>query len=623
MYFLKIVIHEVNNFFRVPGYPTGNGSRVPGSRFLDPYHSFGVPAQRFDASFLLGYDLWYYAIFQNGCAHVVCLIALLIIRLTPKSSMAIGRALKVIWGGSKLRRAAIVTAAASVGTYGFYNVNSRYQLIDWSSIGVVRFGRAFFTAASIVGDYKTSLLWVDSSDPDSSQIYSKIHLRSAEKLKQLACLNGGVFIKVGQHIGALDYLLPSEYVSTLKVLHDNAPQSSLEDVKRVVEEDLNCKVDEAFSSFDEEPIGTASLAQVHKATLKDGRDVAIKVQHPKVKDYSDVDMNTIEFLLQVVARIFPEFKFLWLSEEMRFNLPKELDFVLEGQNSEKVYQLLKHFKFLKVPKVYWEYSTKRVLCMEYYSGGKVDDRQYMVTNGIDANEVTQSLGKMYSEMIFVHGYVHCDPHPGNVLVRNTGKKDVEIVLLDHGLYQALSDKFRLNYARLWQSILAADIKGIKQYSDVLGAGEMYGLFACMLTARSWESVSKGIDKKDLSQSEAEEIQDYVSSYIPEISQLLNKIPRQMLLLLKTNDLLRSIEFTLKSRKSSSSFLNMSRCCVRAVTDHELRTSKSLRQTVNIHFQRHLTLLKINLYEFYLWLITAPALMHLTGIFLGGTQNDAS
>lgn len=188
-------------------------------------------------------------------------------------------------------------------------------------------------------------------------------------------------------------------------------------------------------------------------------------------------------------------------------------------------------------------------------------------------------------MIFVHGYVHCDPHPGNVLVRNTPKKELEIVLLDHGLYQvrfvasswfvfykwfffslrrscfmhtvialsgwcsslqiffhkgrckchtnvflwklsgqtnwsslwsflwtitityifpffqALSDSFRLNYARLWQSILAADINGIKRYSETLGAGEMYGLFACMLTARSWESVSRGIDKKDRTQSE--------------------------------------------------------------------------------------------------------------------------
>lgn len=334
-------------------------------------------------------------------------------------------------------------------------------------------------------------------------------------------------------------------------------------------------------------------------------------------------MNTIELLLKAVARIFPEFKFLWLSEEMRFNLPKELNFILEGQNSEKVYRLLSHFKFLKVPKVYWEYSTKRVLTMEYHTGGKVDDRQYMVENGIDTNQVTKSLGKLYSEMIFVHGYVHCDPHPGNVLVRNTPKKELEIVLLDHGLYQALSDSFRLNYARLWQSILAADINGIKRYSETLGAGEMYGLFACMLTARSWESVSRGIDKKDRTQSEAEEIQDFVSNYIPEISQILNKIPRQMLLLLKTNDLLRSIEFTLKSRRSSSSFLNMSRCCIVAVTDHELKTSKSIRQKANIRLHRHLTLLKITLYEFYLWLVTAPTVIKLRNLFKGEVEINYS
>lgn len=339
----------------------------------------------------------------------------------------------------------------------------------------------------------------------------------------------------------------------------------------------------------------------------------MKVQHPKVKDYSDVDMNTIEFLLQMVARIFPEFKFLWLSEEMRENLPKELDFIMEGKNSEKLDNLLGHFKFLKIPKVYWEHSTKRVLTMEFYSGGKVDDRHYMVSNGININQVTKNLGKLYSEMIFVHGYVHCDPHPGNVLVRNSPNREPEIVLLDHGLYQALTDNFRLNYAGLWLSILAADVNGIKKYSQVLGAGDMYGLFTCMVTARSWESVSAGIDKQSRTQSETEEIQQFVSTYIPEISQLLNSIPRQMLLLLKTNDLLRNIEFSLESSKSSSSFINMSRCCVRAMTDHQLQSSKSIRQRVNIHIRRHVTLLKITLYELYLWVASSSAVTKLRAL----------
>lgn len=107
--------------------------------------------------------------------------------------------------------------------------------------------------------------------------------------------NGGCFIKVGQHIGALDYLLPSEYVNTMKVMHQHAPQSSLQEVLTVIREDMGQDVDELFSSFEEQPVASASLAQVHRATRSsDGKTVAVKVQHPKVKARSVVDMAAME-----------------------------------------------------------------------------------------------------------------------------------------------------------------------------------------------------------------------------------------------------------------------------------------------------------------------------------------
>jgi len=107
--------------------------------------------------------------------------------------------------------------------------------------------------------------------------------------------NGGCFIKVGQHLGALDYLLPAEYVDTMKVLHQHAPESPVADIKRIIAADLGRSVDELFSSFDESPIASASLAQVHRATRRsDGEVVAIKVQHPHIKARSAVDMATME-----------------------------------------------------------------------------------------------------------------------------------------------------------------------------------------------------------------------------------------------------------------------------------------------------------------------------------------
>ncbi|XP_071486995.1 aarF domain-containing protein kinase 1-like [Diadema antillarum] len=486
-------------------------------------------------------------------------------------------------------------------------VATKQGYIDWSSVGIVRFGRAFFAAGAIVVDYKLSLMGKEKGSDVYQDCMSKVHQRSAERLCRLCCSNGGVFIKLGQHVGALDYLLPKEYVETMKVLHNNAPQSSFKEITRVVEEDLGVKVGDVFNEFSPEPVGTASLAQVHKAVLKDGTPVAVKVQHPNVKAYSEVDMQTVEFLLNAVARIFPEFEFLWLAEEMREKLPLELDFHKEGKNAEKVAKMLQHFKFLKVPKVYWQHSSPRVLMMEYCDGGKVDSKQFMDQMGINVNEITQNLGKMYSEMIFVHGYVHCDPHPGNVLVRHNDKMEVEIVLLDHGLYQTLTDDFRLDYSHLWQSIIAADLEGIKRYSKALGAGDMYGIFACMLTARSWEALAVGIDKQQRTEEEDREVREHAAMYITEITQLLNKVPRQMLLLLKTNDLLRSIEYALGSSENASSFINMSRCCVRAVAQHELLQHTSWWGRFTVRFRRDCKLLQISAYEFYLWL-TCTALV---------------
>ncbi|XP_070578441.1 aarF domain-containing protein kinase 1-like [Ptychodera flava] len=475
---------------------------------------------------------------------------------------------------------------------------------DVSSIGVVRFGRAFAAAVYIFADYKITLKGVDRKSEVYRQLMSKIHLRSAIRLREMCCANGGVFIKVGQHVGALEYLLPAEYVQTMKVLHNDAPQSPLKDMHRVIEEDLGKEVQELFTSFSEKPIGAASLAQVYKATLHDGTVVAVKVQHLNVKKHSFVDLKTMELLIHAAAWLFPEFQFLWLAEETKKNLPLELDFVHEGHNCEKVAKLYKHFKFLKVPKVYWKLTTGRILTMEFCEGGKVDDKEYMKKHNINVDKISKNLGKLYSEMIFVKGYVHCDPHPGNIFINKTDENDVEIVLLDHGLYQTLTDDFRLNYSLMWQSLINADIEGIKKHSQALGAGELYGLFACMLTARSWTAVTTGIDKVQHSDAEADEIKQSAATYLPEISDLLNRVPRQMLLVLKTNDLLRGIEWTLQTHADASSFINMSRCCVRAVTDHELRQCHSWLPRTRVHLKGMVMQRKIDIYEIYMWFWTS-------------------
>ncbi|UYV84773.1 ADCK1, partial [Cordylochernes scorpioides] len=321
----------------------------------------------------------------------------------------------------------------------------------------------------------------------------QINTRSAKRLLNMCQKNGGVFIKVGQHVSALDYVVPPEYTETLSVLQKDVARDISSDLHKIIKQELKKESDEIFEEFDETPLGTGSLAQVHKAKLKNGQNVAVKLQHPEVDAHSKVDMATMGALVKLVAWIFPEFQFVWLADEMKKNLPLELNFLEEGKNADIVREKFSHLPWLKVPKVYWDISTKKLLVMDYYEGGYVNDTKYLDSQNISKTEVSKKIGQLYSEMIFLNGHVHCDPHPGNLLVYKEGNQP-QLVLLDHGLYTTLTDDFRLNYCNLWLSILKRDVDGIKKCSKEMGVGELYNILAAILTQRSWKSVTKGIDQ---------------------------------------------------------------------------------------------------------------------------------
>lgn len=211
---------------------------------------------------------------------------------------------------------------------------------DPNSLAPVRLCRAGFTVLRIAYTYRTELYnrdWPDKQCAEYKEQKSRAHRLAAERLLALCCSNKGVYIKVGQHIGALDFLLPAEYVQTMKVLHSRAPQNEVADLYKVIRQDLHCEPSDLFTEFDAEPLGTASLAQVHRAVLRDsGEVVAVKVQHPFVRGNSRVDMKTMEVLVHAMSWAFPDFKMQWLVDETKKNLPIELDFEHEGRNADKV-----------------------------------------------------------------------------------------------------------------------------------------------------------------------------------------------------------------------------------------------------------------------------------------------
>jgi len=499
----------------------------------------------------------------------------------------------------KVGKTLLYSAGAVVGSglgYSLYQSDG-----DISNMGMVRFGRAAVAVGKIAVDYKRTLAVPYSDEEKYEGAKCDCHLRSANHLLKLCQDNGGVFVKVGQHIGALDYLLPEEYVNTMKVLHNRSPQMPLDDIYSVLREELGREPEEVFASFDPEPLGTASLAQVHKAVLHSGETVAVKVQHKYVKRHSFVDIWTCDLLVRGVKVVFPQFSFMWLANEMKINLPLELDFTKEANNSEKVARIFRDFYWLKVPGIYWSLTTPRVLVMEFCTGAHINDVENLKKQGVDVYDVSNKIGQMYSKMIFDDGYVHCDPHPGNVLVQKKTSGETEIVLLDHGLYTQLNNKFRYDYADFWLAIINKDVEAIKVAADNLGVGSLYGLFACMVTARSWSSIQKGLDVAPKTKSESAEIKANVIKYFKEIADILAFVNRQMILIFKTNDLLRGIESSLGTKNSMSTFIQMSRACFRVIEEKQLLSTTSSMSRFYIKMVGRWAQFKISCYQVFLYL----------------------
>jgi predicted unusual protein kinase regulating ubiquinone biosynthesis (AarF/ABC1/UbiB family) len=214
---------------------------------------------------------------------------------------------------------------------------------------------------------------------------SQLHRKAAHRLLQLCRDNGGVYIKVGQHLANLDYLVPEEYIDILSKLFDDNPQTKYEDVCRVVEQELGGTVEQIFDKFETEPIASASLAQVHVAYEKEtGRKLAVKVQHAGLRETSKGDVFAVTTVVRLIDSLFEDFTFGWIADEIAPHLPQELDFEREGRNSEKAAaHLLKVGLNCVVPKVVWNHTSPRVLTMEFEEGFKANDLDAIEKAGLN------------------------------------------------------------------------------------------------------------------------------------------------------------------------------------------------------------------------------------------------
>jgi len=293
------------------------------------------------------------------------------------------------------------------------------------------------------------------------------HRESAATLYGAAIDLGGLFLKAGQYLSARSDMLPRPFGEQLERLQDRVPPHPYRVVRRCIEEELGAPPEELFKHFWRRPIASASLAQVHRAVLADGRHVAVKVQRPEAEAQVLADLRNLRRALATIERIEGNIGLGAALEEMGEAVPRELDFRLEAANARRLGQILEELPRIRVPEPFEDLTTRRVLVTEFVSGIKVTDLRRLRRAGIDPERVTATLVEAYGAQILRHGFFHGDPHPGNLLV-GADEEGFWLAFVDFGLVQEVPPHFRRDAESLAIGLLQADPQRVARGLQSLG-----------------------------------------------------------------------------------------------------------------------------------------------------------
>ena len=297
-------------------------------------------------------------------------------------------------------------------------------------------------------------LWSDSK----RGIVVKNDRRRATQLRVLLTQLGPAYIKIGQALSTRPDLVPPVYLEELTKLQDQLPPFANEIAYQFIKEELGAPPEEVYAELSAQPIAAASLGQVYKGKLKTGEEVAIKVQRPDLREGITIDLyilrNLAAWVQKKVKRVRSDL--VGILDELGDRIFEEMDYIHEGENAERFFELYGHIKDVYVPKIYWEYTNRRVLTMEWINGTKLTQTEEISAQGIDARYLIEVGVQCSLRQLLEHGFFHADPHPGNLLATTDGK----LAYLDFGMMSEIKPPQRYGLIEAIVHVVNRDFEGL-------------------------------------------------------------------------------------------------------------------------------------------------------------------
>jgi ubiquinone biosynthesis protein len=271
---------------------------------------------------------------------------------------------------------------------------------------------------------------------------------------------GPTYIKFAQVLSTRPEL-PDDLVKELKKLQDEVPPFPYEKVEEQIKSELGAPIEELFLYFEKEPIAAASIGQVHRAVLRNGERVVVKVQRPGIEYLMETDIDILARLFRILEKLFADTRQFNLSvtiEAFRTATMRELDYIIEGRNADRFARLFAKDKTVYIPKVHWDYTSKRVLTLEFIDGIKIDETEELIRRGCNRRKISTNIVRAYMKQIFEGGFFHADPHPANVFVMDNNV----IALLDFGMVGRASPKTLDKFADVLLATMQRDVDKIME-----------------------------------------------------------------------------------------------------------------------------------------------------------------